>query len=182
MRILICYGTTEGQTRKIAEFVADLATRQGHEAGLFDATEVSAVEPSRCQAAILAGPVHMGRFPAPLVHHIRQWHAQLNAMPSAFISVSLSAANDDPHERAEIDELTQHMLHATGWSPSMTHHAAGALRFSQYDFFKRWAMRLIALQRKEKVDTSVDTEYTDWDALARFVEEFLGTLPAEGDR
>jgi len=70
------------------------------------------------------------------------------------------------------------MQHETGWRPQATHHAAGALLFTQYDFFKRWAMRLIALQRNANVDTHADTEYTDWQALTRFVEDFLATLPA----
>ena len=178
MRILICYGTTEGQTRKIAEFVADIVRKHGHDAALFDATEIGEVEASRCQAAILAGSVHMGRYQTALVYHIRRWHETLNAMPSAFISVSLSAASNDPHERSEIDEVAQKMLQEAGWRPQATHHAAGALLFTQYDFFKRWAMRLIAMQRKEKVDPHVDTEYTDWPALTRFVEDFLASLPA----
>lgn len=178
MRILICYGTTEGQTRKIAEFVADIVKKHGHEAALFDAIEVGEVEASRCQAAILAGSVHIGRYQTALVHRIRRWHERLNAIPSAFISVSLAAAGDDPHEHAEIDEIAQKMFNDTGWHPARTLHAAGALRFTQYDFFKRWAMRLIALQRREKIDTHVDTEYTDWPAVTRFVEDFLATLPA----
>lgn len=178
MRILICYGTTEGQTRKIAEFIADIVKKHGHDAALFDATEVGEVEASRCQAAILAGSVHMGRYQRPLVHHITRWHETLNAMPSAFVSVSMAAASNDPHERSEIDEVAQKMQHETGWRPQATHHAAGALLFTQYDFFKRWAMRLIALQRSANVDTHADTEYTDWQALTRFVEDFLATLPA----
>ncbi|WP_421725608.1 flavodoxin domain-containing protein [Bauldia sp.] len=181
MRVLICYGTTEGQTRKIAEFVADIVREKGHEAALFDASDVSALEPSRCQAAILAGSVHMGRYQGALVHHIRDWHERLNGMPSAFISVSLAAAGDDPHGRAEIDETAQKMLRDSGWLPKATLHAAGALRFTQYDFFKRWIMRAIARQHQSDVDVHSDTEYTDWDDVRVFVEDFLAKLPTEGD-
>lgn len=177
MRILVCYGTTEGQTRKVAEYVAEIVEQHGHEPALFEASQVSEWEPSHCQAAILAGSVHMGRYQTSLVHHLKRWHSELNAMPSVFISVSLSAASNDPHEQAEVDELAQNMLHQTGWTPLKVHHAAGALLFSQYDFFKRWAMRLIALQRQQKVDPTVDTEYTDWDELTRFTEDFIVGLP-----
>jgi len=178
MRVLICYGTTEGQTRKIAEFVADRVRKGGHEATLCDATAAGAVEAARADAAILAASIHIGRYQAALVHRARDWHERLNAIPSAFISVSLSAASDDPHERAEIDEIAQKMLHETGWRPAATLHAAGALRFTQYDFFKRWAMKLIALQHRQQVDTRSDREYTDWAELGRFVEAFLAKLPA----
>jgi menaquinone-dependent protoporphyrinogen oxidase len=179
MRILICYGTTEGQTRKIAEFMGDIVTKHGHDAAVFDSTAVSEIEPSRCKAAILAGSIHLGRYQTSLVHHIKSWHGELNAMPSAFISVSLSAASDDPHELAEVDEIAQKMCHETGWTPTKILHAAGAFRFTQYDFFKRWAMRLIAYQKNEQVDVHADKEYTDWAALRAFVETFLAKLPGE---
>jgi menaquinone-dependent protoporphyrinogen oxidase len=179
MRVLICYATTEGQTRKIADFVADLVKKSGHEVAVFDATEVSELEPSRCQAAILAGSVHIGRYQTALVHRIHQWREALNAMPSAFISVSMAAASGDPHDRAEMDEHCQKMLHATGWTPAMTLHAAGAIRFSQYDFFKRLAMRLIARQMGRDADPNVDHEYTDWESVGQFVETFLATFPAK---
>ncbi len=176
MRVLICYATTEGQTRKVAEFVADLLKEAGHEPALFDATVADEVEPGRFEAAILTGSVHIGRYQSALVHRIHQWRDALNAMPSAFISVSMAAASDDPHARAEVDELCQKMLQAAGWTPTMTLHAAGAIRFSQYDFFKRLAMRLIARQMGRDDDPHVDHEYTDWDSVRRFVESFLASL------
>jgi menaquinone-dependent protoporphyrinogen oxidase len=176
MRVLICYATTEGQTRKIAEFVAGMVKEAGHEPAVFDATVVSELEADRSEAAILTGSVHIGRYQSALVHRIHQWRDALNAMPSAFISVSMAAASDDPHARAEVDELCQKMLQAAGWTPTMTLHAAGAIRFSQYDFFKRLAMRLIARQMGRDSDPHVDHEYTDWDSVRRFAEAFLANL------
>lgn len=176
MRILIVYGTTEGQTRKIAEFVADIIRQHGHDTAVFDASAVNEAEPARCQAAILAGSVHMGRYQRALVHHMHAWHDRLNAIPSAFISVSLSAAGDDPHERAEIDEIAQNALRDAGWHPDAVLHAAGALRFTQYDFFKRWIMRAIAKQHQANVEKTSDTEYTDWPAVKEFIELFLANL------
>jgi menaquinone-dependent protoporphyrinogen oxidase len=178
MRVLMCYATTEGQTRKIAEFAAGIIGDAGHEAALFDATEITDRELSRCSAAILAGSVHAGRYQTAIVHRIRRWHEALNAMPSAFISVSLSAASSDSHERAEIDECMQVMLRETGWHPDTTLLAAGAFRFTEYDFFKRWVMRLIAHQKRQQIDPHGDTELTDWEALRAFVEAFLERLPA----
>ena len=177
MRILVCYGTTEGQTRKIAEFVAEMVEKAGHEPALFDVTAINALEPSRCQAAILAGSVHMGRYQQAFVQRIEGWQATLNAMPSAFISVSLSAASPDSHDRAEIDECAQKMLRETGWHPKATLHAAGAIRFSEYDFFKRWLARLIAAQMRRDVGIGGDQEFTDWAAVGAFVEKFLSGLP-----
>jgi menaquinone-dependent protoporphyrinogen oxidase len=49
---------------------------------------------------------------------------------------------------------------------------AGALKYTQYDFFKRYIMRMIAQQAGGDTDTSHDTEYTDWDDVGRFVDEY----------
>ena len=61
----------------------------------------------------------------------------------------------------------------SGWKPAMIHHAAGALRFTQYDFFKRWMMKRIASHENAPTDTSRDHEFTDWTALASFTTDFL---------
>jgi menaquinone-dependent protoporphyrinogen oxidase len=38
-------------------------------------------------------------------------------------------------------------------------------------------MKLIAKQQGGDTDTSHDHEYTDWDDLTRFVDEFLAAIP-----
>jgi menaquinone-dependent protoporphyrinogen oxidase len=176
MRILICYGTTDGQTRRIAEFTAGIVRQRGYDVVLQDACTAGDLEPTQYKAAILAGSVHMGRYQAPLVHWIKQWHDALNAMPTIFVSVSLAAASRDPHDRSEIDECAQKMLHDTGWTPASTAHVAGAIRFTEYDFFKRWLMRMMARQMGKPADPSHDQEYTDWAVVTRLTEEFLATL------
>lgn len=179
MRVLICYATTDGQTRKVAEYLADLARERGHQVDLFDANMAPrGVDLSQFQAAILAGSVHVGRYQTALVHQIRSWRDALSAIPTAFVSVSLSAGSNDPHVRAEIDECAQHMLHEVGLKPTAILHVAGALRFSQYDFFRRWIMRLAARQMDRSIDPGEDMEYADWDAVAKFADRFLAMTSA----
>lgn len=175
MRILVCYATTEGQTRKVAEKVADLARRDDHEIELREVTTAGDIDPGAYDAALIAGSVHMGRYQAALTHQIKLWHDRLNAMPAAFISVSLSAASHDPHAHAEIDECAQAMLREAGWTPNAMLHAAGALRFTAYDFFRLWIARMLAAQFKSDVDPLEDREYTDWEAVRDFVETFIAS-------
>jgi menaquinone-dependent protoporphyrinogen oxidase len=61
----------------------------------------------------------------------------------------------------------------TGWTPQAVCYAAGALRFSQYDFFKTLAARRVAKERGVAPDAKGDYEFTDWVALTRFVDEFV---------
>lgn len=176
MKILICFATTEGQTRKVAEYIADVLGYSKHFVAVIDVTAAVDVDPADFGAAILAGSVHMGRYQTALVRSISQWSDVLNSMPTAFVSVSLSAASDDPHVRSEIDECAQAMLHEAGWKPTIVHHAAGAFRFADYGFFRRWIARMLAVQLDKDADPLEDAEYTDWQAVKAFAEDFNAGL------
>ena len=179
MNILILYATTEGQTEKIAAAIAGHVRAAGHELALANITEVDDVDLAAHDAAILGASVHMGRYQASLVHFIHDHVAALNNCPSAFVSVSLSAASDEADERAEIEAIAGRLFDETRWRPDHVHHAAGAFRFTRYDFFRRWAMKYIAVSKGEEVNMGEDKEYTDWAALERFVGEFLAAAAGE---
>lgn len=175
--VLIVYGTTEGQTRKIAEFMAERVRRHGHEVEIHDATAVPArLDVGASAAVIVAGSLHMGRHQGALEHFVRHHHATLDRLPGAFVSVSLAAAGD-AEDRRDAQGCADQFLGATGWRPTRTHLVAGAFRYTQYDFFKRWIMRRIAREKGMSTDTSHDLELTDWDDLARFVDDFVAAIP-----
>ncbi|MFP4327321.1 MAG: flavodoxin domain-containing protein [Paracoccaceae bacterium] len=165
MKILIAYATTEGQTRRIARFAADRLSDAGHAVELLPVADAQGLDWARIEAVILAGSLHMGKL-QPELHDFAAAHAPaLNARRSALIQVSLAAAGEDAEERAEIVRIAEAFCIATGWTPDVTLQVAGAFRFTQYDFFRRWAMRWIAAQKGEQVRADEDREYTDWTAL-----------------
>ncbi len=181
--ILIVYGTTEGQTRKIAEFIADNLKARGVEFDLVDSATASAklTQPVYV-AAIACGSLHQHRFQAALVHFVRENKAWLDGIPTAFVAVSLAAAMKDEQDRAELQRVVETFYRDIGWTPGMTRHVAGALRYSQYDYFKRLIMKLIAKRQGGDTDTSRDHEYTDWDDLRHFVEEFVAAARLQPGR
>jgi menaquinone-dependent protoporphyrinogen oxidase len=169
--LLIVYGTNEGQTRKIARRIADVARELGHAADVVDsAASPGLARPHRYDAVVVAGSVHGGRHQASLVRFVRRSLAELGHLPTVFFSVSLSATGSDlPGARKCADAF----LRETGWGPSMVGLTAGALAYSRYGFFKRWFMRRIAARAGGDTDTSRDHEYTDWARLRADVEAFL---------
>ena len=172
MRILVLYATVEGQTRKIAETIAARLEGRGHQVVLADARQVGYADPGWGQAAILCAPVHIGQYPTPFVHFVRNWKDVLNSTPSAFVSVSLASASDQAEERTEAEAFPKKLAAATGWEPVFVYNCAGALRYSQYDFFKQWMMKRISAAEHRPTDTSKDYEYTDWRALEAFIDGF----------
>ena len=173
MIILVGYATVEGQTRKIAEAVASMIEAKGDRALLFDVASGAEYAVGHPEAVILCAPVHAARYPSTFAGFVRQEAGWLNSVPSAFISVSLLIRSEFEEEREEAAGFPDHLLDESGWKPAVVHHAAGALRYTEYDFFKRWIIRRMAEAENAPTDVSRDHEFTDWSALARFVEDFL---------
>jgi len=80
--------------------------------------------------------------------------AWLAAIPSAFVAVSLTAALKDDKSPGELREMAEAFFRETGWAPAITRNVAGALRYTEYDYFKRLLMKLIARQQGGETDTS----------------------------
>jgi menaquinone-dependent protoporphyrinogen oxidase len=178
--ILVLYGTTEGQTRKVARFIADRLAARGDEARLVDAVEAERkLDPRAFRAAVIAASLHTGHYQPAVVDFVSRHHDTLNLMPTAFVSVSLSAASHDADDLEGLARCLAEFVHRTQWKPREVHHAAGAFRFSEYDFLKRWALKYIAYRKGQPTDTSKDYELTDWNALGAFVDGFAAKLPAQ---
>lgn len=173
MKLLVLYATTEGQTRKIARHVADRLADAGHGVELLNATEAEGLDPGRFDRAVLAGSLHAGGYQAALAGFAQRHAAALNAMPTLFLAVSLSAAGDDAEDWAGLTKCLDAFLSETGWTPGHIAHVAGAFRFSEYGFLKSWAMRRIAAVKDPEARPDQDREYTDWAALDRTVEGWM---------
>lgn len=181
-KILVIYATTEGHTRKIAEFIAEHLRAQGAAVDLVDsATPAAAAVQPIYGAAVIAGSVHERLHQRSLVHFVRENADWLNAIPTAFVSVGLAAALPDAESQAQARNTLQYFLDKTGLTPTIAKPVAGALLYTKYDWFRRTMMRLIARQMGKDVDDTRDHEYTDWDDLRRFVDEFARQVrPADG--
>ncbi|WP_420409211.1 flavodoxin domain-containing protein [Hoeflea sp.] len=171
MAILILYATVEGHSRTIAEHAAGLLESRGHSVVIGDMREPGFAVPGRFDGILLCAPIHIGRYPDPLFRFVADWKDALDDVPNAFVSVSLAIASDSEEERAEARTYPA-LLEKAGYRPKLVHHAAGALKYIEYDFFKRMMMRRIAAKEGGPVDTGRDHILTDWDALDAFVSEF----------
>ncbi len=169
MNILICYASTEGQTRKIAKFCAACLQARAHTCTVMHADDETDLEIKYFDAAILAGSVHIGHLQEPLAKFARTHAGHLNSIPTLFLQVSLAAAGQEASDHAELAQISRQFCEDAGWVPGETHQIAGAFRFTEYDFFKSLAMRFIAASRGQKVDPHKDTEFTDWPALSEIV-------------
>ncbi len=173
MNILIAYASTEGQARKIARYCADYLNDKNHSVELVGAEDALDAELARFDAVLLAGSVHAGKYQKSVVALAKAKAAALTKVRAAFLSVSLAAAGTDVDDWAGLTACVNRFAEKTGWSPPTVMHVAGAFRFSEYDFFRSWAMRWIAAQKDQAVDPDEDKEYTDWAALKKTLDDWL---------
>jgi menaquinone-dependent protoporphyrinogen oxidase len=169
MRILVLYATTDGQTRKIARHVMAVLSGIGHGVELMNVAEAEGLDLSRYDRAVLAGSLHAGGYQSALADFAKAHAAALNAMPTLFLAVSLSAAGEDAGDWQGLHDCLHRFLAETGWTPGYIQHVAGAFRFSEYGYFRAWAMRRIAAVKDPELQAGQDKEYTDWAALDRVV-------------
>jgi menaquinone-dependent protoporphyrinogen oxidase len=174
-RICIYYGTGEGQTARIADYVADVVRAHGHEAEVVDLEKSRHATPEGCEGVVVGASIHMGKhakYVADFVHRSRE---ALERVPSAFFSVSLAAHGDTAEAERYVEEFEQQ----TGWAPARVALFGGALLYTQYGFVKRHLMKKIVSEKPGGLDTdtSRDYVYTEWDGVRRFTEDFLESVP-----
>jgi len=176
-RVLVIYGTTEGQTAKVARFIGDALRADGVAADVIDA-QTGRPSADDYDAVIVAASVHASGYQRA----VRRWvHAQaerLNAKPTAFVSVCLGVLQHEPKVDQELAAISDRFRTVTGWRPGITKTVAGALPYSRYNWLKRRAMVRIVRKAGGDTDTSRDYEYTDWADLRIFADKFARSLPS----
>ena len=169
--ILVLYGTTHGHTAKIARAIAETLRSQGASADVVEAT-AKWPQPEHYAAVVVAASVHEGKYQRPVRRWVRANADALNARPTAFVSVCLGVLQQNPQVQQEVAAIMARFLTATGWRPAVTTTVAGALLYTRYNPFIRWAMKRIVRKAGGDTDTSRDYEYTDWADLRAFAEDF----------
>ena len=184
-RILVCYGTGEGQTAKVAERIGDRLSERGHRTPVRNIAE-SDPQPGEYDAVLVGSSIHVGSHQSAIETFVSDNRETLAGLPTGFFQVSLSSASDDADRRAEAAGYVEDFEESTGFHPDRVGLFGGALRYSKYGFLKRLLMKQIAKRSTGDTDTATDYEYTDWEEVdafagdfAAFVEGRLGEAPSE---
>jgi menaquinone-dependent protoporphyrinogen oxidase len=177
MNILILYGSLEGQTAKISEHLARTIRIKGHEVTTRSGKNLpTGFSVDKYDAAIIGGPIHMGKYPAYIKKFVTSHRDWLNNVPSAFFTVCMAVHSQHAKSREEAILYGENFLANTGWRPKLTSTFAGAVKYTQYNFVTRFIMKRISKKEGGNTDTSRDHEYTDWESVERFAEEFVGGI------
>ena len=174
---LVVYASTHGHTAKIAARLAEAMRTQGLEVDVRDVKSVADLRPGRYELVVAAGSLHKEHHQKELFDWVAANHQALSQMPSVFVSVSLTAADDSGESRAATKRCIDEFTAGTGWTPSRSEAIAGSLQYREYDFFTRQLRRLLMKHMGHPTDTSHDYDYTDWEGVDRLGAELAALAP-----
>lgn len=176
-RLLIIYGTTDGQTAKIARAVAQTWRDNGSKADVILADKAGTLpRPEDYDGIVIAASLHAGGYQRTVRRWVRNHAEVLTGKTTVFLSVCLGVLQNEPKVREDLDRTARGFFRETGWTPTMTKFVAGALLYSRYGWLKRLIMRRMAREAGMETDIRQDYEFTDWADLATFAKGFLWTV------
>lgn len=174
MNLLILYGTLEGQTEKIAERIAVVIRNKGHQVDIWSANRLpDNFSVDHYDAAMIGGPIHMGRYPESVKKFVVNHFEWLNNVPSAFFTVCMAVNSVHEKSRKEAVRYGDDFIARSGWHPALVETFAGAVKYTQYNLITRFIMKWISRREGGNTDTSRDHEYTDWGSVDRFAENVI---------
>lgn len=163
-RILLLFASSHGHTRDIAWAIERVLRRRGHTVDLVDARR-AAPGPAEYDAVVIGSRVEFGRHATAIRRYVSRHLAELERIPGAFFSVSMSQAGPRPVPYAE------QFMNRTGWHPARSTSFAGGLAYRQYNPLLRFVMVRISRKAGHTTDTSRNHDFTDWGAVRRFARE-----------
>jgi menaquinone-dependent protoporphyrinogen oxidase len=170
-QILILYGTTHGQTAKIAGYLGELLRNVPFRVDVADAAS-RPPKPDGYDAVIVAASVHAQGYQRAVRRWVRRHVKVLSTKPTALVSVCLGVLQQDDTVQREVAAIPTRFADACGWHPAMVKVVAGALPYTRYNMLTRWIMRRIVARAGGDTDTSRDYEYTDWTDVKMFASAF----------
>ena len=176
----VLFASSEGHTALIANRLAAVLHENGLDSQAIDVAtpDAETIDWSRVHGALVGASLHMGRHQKSAARFVDHHAAELNAVPSAFFSVSLAAASKNPDEVADAERIARAFPEAHGWKPARVVSLAGRLAYRKYNIFVRWLMRRIARKEGGPTDTSRDHELTNWNDVDRLGREMAAAIHA----
>lgn len=185
-RLLVLHAGKYGQTRKVAERIAERLREAGATVETADVRAAPPTDIDRYDGLVIGGAVHAGNHLRALERWMRSHATAIGARPTAVFSVSLSASDVGGPGHGDATKHLDELLTRTGVEAQRRTVIAGALAYRSYGPLICWMMRRLARRKGLPQDTSADVELTDWDAVERFadllVETFALAAPAVADQ
>ncbi|MGV7959724.1 menaquinone-dependent protoporphyrinogen IX dehydrogenase [Photorhabdus tasmaniensis] len=172
MNCLLLYSSRDGQTKKIITRIAENLRRAGQICDLRDLATAKTIDLESYDKVMIGASIRYGHFSAALKKFAIRHQQQLNKIPTAFFGVNLTARKPEKCT-PETNVYVRKFLLNTPWQPDLCGVFAGALLYPRYRWLDRVMVKLIMKMTGGETDTTKEIEYTDWQQVDRFADDFL---------
>lgn len=170
MKTLILYLTNDGQTKKIAEKLAQHINHPTEVLSLREQGGLSAEILEGYDQIVIGASIRYGHFDKLLEQFIEKHYTLLNQKRTAFFSVNLTARKAN-RNTPQTNTYTRKLLARIKWQPTLVEVFAGALFYPRYTLLDRLCIQFIMKITKGDTDASKEYEYTDWQQVQRLGEQ-----------
>ena len=162
-KTLITYSTVDGQTKRISERLAKLATQSR-----VDVLPISnQINLDSYKTIIIGASIRYGKYRNEVFNFIENNIHTLNVKENAFFSVNVVARK--PEKSApETNPYLIKFLDKIKWKPKNLGVFAGKIEYPKYKFIDKYAIKFIMWVTKGPTDTTQSYEFTDWERVKIF--------------
>jgi len=164
-RILILYFSVYGHTRRICETMRSELVPLGHAVDVVPLAEAPPLE--GYDAVVIGASIRNGKHNPAVFEYVRRNLAALEAVPSAFFSVSL-VARKPAKNTPETNPYMKAFVARTPWKPKLLGVFGGDLDYQRYRTSDRYIIRFIMTLTRGPTDPNTKAEYTDWAKVSEF--------------
>ena len=165
-KILITYSTVDGQTKRISERLAKLATQSN-----VDVLPISnQINLDIYKTIIMGASIRYGKYRNEVFNFIENNIQTLNIKENAFFSVNVVARKPEKSS-PETNPYLIKFLGKIKWKPKNLGVFAGKIEYPKYKFIDKYAIKFIMWLTKGPTDTSKTYEFTDWNKVEDFARD-----------
>ncbi|PPI87676.1 menaquinone-dependent protoporphyrinogen IX dehydrogenase [Candidatus Pantoea edessiphila] len=172
MKALIIFCSRYGQTKKIATYIADNISyyQLCDVINITDAMNIN-FNWKQYDRILIGASIHYGHFNPILNKFIQLNLFAIKKLISGFFSVNLTARKIEKNSpRTNI--YTYKFLKGSPWKPNCCAVFAGALQYSNYNWFNKIVIQIIMLLTGGETNSNCNIEYTDWEEVRIFINYF----------
>ncbi|MCL1125348.1 menaquinone-dependent protoporphyrinogen IX dehydrogenase [Shewanella surugensis] len=168
---LVIYSTVDGQTKAICQKIKEINVQMGHDVTLVPLTEAKKMILNDFDKILIGASIRYGKHRAELYSFIDENYEVLASKVSGFFTVNVVARKPGKNT-PETNPYMIKFLQLSSWRPRLLGVFAGKIDYPKYGFFDRFMIRFIMKVTKGPTDTKGTFEFTDWEQVNRFAEDF----------
>ena len=170
MNSLIIYSTTDGQTKKICETLKENSIDKNFYE-IISLEEAFHKEIERYEKIIIGASIRYGRHNPKIYEFIKMNKEVLEKKKSAFFSVNVVARKSEKNT-PDTNPYIMKFLKKSEWQPKKLGVFAGKIDYPRLSFINKIVIRLIMFITKGPTNTNNIYEFTDWQRVKKFINEF----------